>query len=42
LSWVAYLQDELSPMLVADMLDTLEAEEEGFYADELYEEGNPT
>jgi len=27
---------------VADMLDALEAEEEGFGADELSEEGNPT
>ncbi len=29
-------------MLVAEMLDALEAEEEGFEADELSEEGNPT
>jgi hypothetical protein len=29
-------------MLVAEMLDALEAEEESFEADELSEEGNPT
>ncbi len=29
-------------MLVADMLDALEAEESTFDADELSEEGNPT
>ena len=29
-------------MLVADMLQALEAEGEGFEADELSEEGNPT
>ena len=29
------LEEELSPVLVADMLDALEAEEEGFDADEL-------
>jgi hypothetical protein len=29
-------------VLVADMLQALEAEEEGFEADELSEEGNPT
>jgi hypothetical protein len=32
----------LPPALVADMLDALEAEEGGFEADELSEEGNPT
>ena len=37
-----YLQEEPSPALVADMLDALEAEEGGFDADELSEEGNPT
>ncbi len=37
-----HLQEELSPVLVAEMLDALEAEEEGFKADELSEEGNPT
>ena len=37
-----YLQKEPSPALVADMLDALEADEEGFEADELSEEGNPT
>jgi hypothetical protein len=37
-----HLQQELSPALVADMLDALEAEEGGFEADELSEEGNPT
>ena len=36
-----YLQKEPSPALVADMLDALEADE-GFEADELSEEGNPT
>jgi hypothetical protein len=36
------LQQELSPALVAEMLDALEAEESGFEADELSEEGNPT
>ena len=36
------LQQEPSPVLVAEMLDALEAEEEGFVADELSEEGNPT
>ena len=37
-----YLQGEPSPTLVADMLDALEAEEQGFESDELSEEGNPT
>jgi hypothetical protein len=37
-----WLQEEPSPALVADMLDVLEAEEGGFDADELSEEGNPT
>jgi hypothetical protein len=37
-----WLQQEPSPVLVAEMLDALEAEEEGFEADELSEEGNPT
>jgi hypothetical protein len=37
-----WLQEEPSPALVADMLDALKAEEGGFYADELSEEGNPT
>ena len=37
-----HLQEEPSPALVADTLDTLDAEEEGFEADELSEEGNPT
>ncbi len=37
-----HLQEEPSPVLVADMLQALEAEEEGFEADELSEEGNPT
>jgi hypothetical protein len=36
------LQEEPSPTLVADMLDALEAEEDGFDADELSEEGNAT
>ena len=37
-----HLQVEPSPVLVADMLDALEAEESTFDADELSEEGNPT
>ncbi len=37
-----HLQEKPSPALVADMLDALEAEEGGFEADELSEEGNPT
>lgn len=37
-----HLQEEPSPVLVADMLQALEAEEGGFEADELSEEGNPT
>jgi len=37
-----HLQEEPSPVLVADMLDALEAEEGGFKADELSEEGNST
>jgi len=37
-----HLQEEPSPVLVADMLDALEAEENGFGADELSEEGTPT
>jgi hypothetical protein len=37
-----HLQEEPSPTLVAEMLDALEAEEGGFEADELSEEGNPT
>jgi hypothetical protein len=37
-----HLQEEPSPVLVADMLDALEAEESTFEADELSEEGNPT
>ena len=36
------LQQEPSPVLVAEMLDALEGEEEGFEDDELSEEGNPT
>jgi hypothetical protein len=36
------LQQEPSPVLVAEMLDALDAEDEGFEADELSEEGNPT
>ena len=38
----ARLQEEPSPVLVADILDALEAEEEGFAANELSEKGNPT
>jgi polyhydroxyalkanoate synthesis regulator phasin len=37
-----HLQEEPSPALVADILQALEAEEGGFEADELSEEGNPT
>jgi hypothetical protein len=37
-----HLKLEPSPVLVAEMLDALEAEESGFEADELSEEGNPT
>ena len=36
------LQEEPSPLLVAEMLGALEAKESGFEADELSEEGNPT
>jgi hypothetical protein len=36
------LQQEPSPVLVAEMIEALEAEEQGFEADELSEEGNPT
>ena len=36
------VQQEPSPVLMAEMLDALEAEDEGFEADELSEEGNPT
>jgi hypothetical protein len=36
------LQQEPSPELVAEMLEALEAEEQGLEADELSEEGNPT
>jgi hypothetical protein len=37
-----HLQEEPSPVLLADMLDALEAGEEGFDVDEISEEGNPT
>lgn len=37
-----HLQEEPSITLVAEMLDALEAEEGGFEADELSEEGNLT
>ena len=37
-----HLREEPSPVLVAEMLDALDAEEEGFEAEELSEEGNPT
>lgn len=36
------LQQEPSPVLVAEMLEALETEEQGFEADELSEEANPT
>jgi hypothetical protein len=35
------LEEEPSPAVVSDMLDALEAEEGGFEADDLSEEGNP-
>jgi hypothetical protein len=37
-----YLQEEPDPVLVAEMLEGLEAEEQSLQADELTEEGNPT
>ena len=37
-----HLQQEPSPVLVADMLEALEAEEGAFDADKLSEEGNLT
>jgi hypothetical protein len=37
-----YVQEESSPVLVADMLDALEAEKGGFDAHELSKEGDPT
>jgi hypothetical protein len=37
-----WIQEEPSPVLVADMLDALEAEEGSFDADDLSEEGSPT
>jgi hypothetical protein len=36
------LHQEPSPVLVAEMLEALEAEEQGFETDEVSEEGNPT
>jgi hypothetical protein len=36
-----HLQEEPSAVVVADMMSALEAEEGGFEADELSEEGNP-
>jgi hypothetical protein len=42
ISFIGRLQEEPSLVLVADMLDALEAEEGGFEADEFTEEGNPT
>ena len=42
LALCGHLQAEPSPTLVAEMLNTLEAEEEGFDANDLSEEGNPT
>jgi hypothetical protein len=37
-----HLQEEPSPVLVADMLDALDAEEGRFEANKLSEEGTPT
>jgi hypothetical protein len=37
-----YLQEEPDPVLVAEMLEGLEAEEQSLQADEVAEEGNPT
>ena len=37
-----HVRGEPSPVLVAEMLEALDAEEQGFEADELSEEGNPT
>jgi hypothetical protein len=37
-----YLQEEPDPVLVAEMLEGLEAEEESLQADEVTEERNPT
>ena len=37
-----HVRVEPSPVLVAEMLEALEAEEQGFEADEPSEEGNPT
>jgi hypothetical protein len=37
-----YLQEEPDPVLVAEMIEGLEAEEQSLQADEVAEEGNPT
>ena len=37
-----YLQEEPDPVLVAEMLEGLEAEEDSLQADEVPEEGDPT
>jgi hypothetical protein len=37
-----YLQEEPDPVLVAEMLEGLEAEEDSLQADEVSEEGDPT
>jgi hypothetical protein len=37
-----YLQEEPDPVLVAEMLEGLEAEEQSLQADEVTEEENPT
>jgi hypothetical protein len=37
-----YLQEEPDPVLVAEMLEGLEAEEQSLQADEVTEGGNPT
>jgi len=37
-----HVRGEPSPVLVAEMLEALDTEEQGFEADELSEEGNPT
>ncbi len=37
-----YLDEEPDPVLVAEMIEGLEAEEQSLQADEVSEEGNPT
>ena len=42
LVWQGYLQEEPDPVLVAELLEGLEAEEESLQADEVAGEENPT